>query len=543
MSDKLRPIPGDVCGLGFKVTDSKAYDFEAIEAAVMETDRGRWFLAELARRHRSADTEALLAAIGKLESAIGEHLPSAGNEALAREVSAMAEALRATEADMRRVSSERLADGGAVPEGTTAFEDVGARAKNLAAGLNATTEALRSASDELKRDPTTAGRIAGLDADLSRLVEHNVTQDMLSRRITKAMDLISRLQDRIHASLATGHEPRGEASEASPAPDEALTGDETPEAGETLSAGEISYFDADRELFAAPETAPATAPELAADDPENAPHLAGMLEDALASMQLGGDTQPAAAEADEAPQTETAAAAPAEPEVEPAQTPAAELPSAAPSAPAADEPPVENEAPASRRVVIVREPCAAPPPSLTGDEGGAAAPCGPTAPELAQVPAAEAHEAPVEADLDAIVFAQPEAPAASAPETPTAAKPEAPAAAEAEQTAPASAPEEEGPEAIMKMFAEAAAKHGMQPVADGQGEAGAEPGGRQAEAAPEDTQPGPLAPETGAEAAPLEPMTPGPEERRRIVVIRRGSSADTSIPLEDQDADGGEAKA
>jgi hypothetical protein len=28
-------------------------------------------------------------------------------------------------------------------------------------------------------------------------------------------------------------------------------------------------------------------------------------------------------------------------------------------------------------------------------------------------------------------------------------------------------------------------------------------------------------------------MTPGPEERRRIVVIRRASSADTPIPLEE----------
>lgn len=35
----------------------------------METSRGRWFLAEFARRNRNADTEMLLAAIGQLKNA------------------------------------------------------------------------------------------------------------------------------------------------------------------------------------------------------------------------------------------------------------------------------------------------------------------------------------------------------------------------------------------------------------------------------------------------------------------------------------------
>jgi hypothetical protein len=42
-------------------------DFEAIEDAVMETERGRWFLAEFIRRRRAEDTERILAAISRLE--------------------------------------------------------------------------------------------------------------------------------------------------------------------------------------------------------------------------------------------------------------------------------------------------------------------------------------------------------------------------------------------------------------------------------------------------------------------------------------------
>ncbi len=44
--------------------------FESLEAAVMETPRGRWFLEEFARRQRSAETLAILEILKKLENAI-----------------------------------------------------------------------------------------------------------------------------------------------------------------------------------------------------------------------------------------------------------------------------------------------------------------------------------------------------------------------------------------------------------------------------------------------------------------------------------------
>lgn len=45
-------------------------DYETIEAAVTETVRGRWFLAEFARRNRSAEMRQLLDAIARLESTV-----------------------------------------------------------------------------------------------------------------------------------------------------------------------------------------------------------------------------------------------------------------------------------------------------------------------------------------------------------------------------------------------------------------------------------------------------------------------------------------
>jgi hypothetical protein len=45
-------------------------DYDAIHAAVVETVRGRWFLAEYARRNRVEEVQEMLAAIGRLETIV-----------------------------------------------------------------------------------------------------------------------------------------------------------------------------------------------------------------------------------------------------------------------------------------------------------------------------------------------------------------------------------------------------------------------------------------------------------------------------------------
>jgi hypothetical protein len=50
--------------------DSVPDNYEAIEEAVMESPRGRWFLSEFAKRVRRDDTQSLIAAMAKLEKAL-----------------------------------------------------------------------------------------------------------------------------------------------------------------------------------------------------------------------------------------------------------------------------------------------------------------------------------------------------------------------------------------------------------------------------------------------------------------------------------------
>jgi len=68
-------------------------DFEAIEAAVLESPRGRWFLAEFTRRNRAADTLMLLEAIRKLERGVAEHSPHQVSDELAAELQGLSDAI------------------------------------------------------------------------------------------------------------------------------------------------------------------------------------------------------------------------------------------------------------------------------------------------------------------------------------------------------------------------------------------------------------------------------------------------------------------
>src|SRR5450631_2812673 len=45
-------------------------DYDSICAALMQTERGRWFLEEYAKRNRSADTRILLTAIQRIETVV-----------------------------------------------------------------------------------------------------------------------------------------------------------------------------------------------------------------------------------------------------------------------------------------------------------------------------------------------------------------------------------------------------------------------------------------------------------------------------------------
>lgn len=81
-------------------------DYEAIEAAVMETARGRWFLREYARRNRNADTEVVLAAVAGLEKKIADEKTARTMDEIRTSLLDMAGAIEETKAEFAPIRAE-----------------------------------------------------------------------------------------------------------------------------------------------------------------------------------------------------------------------------------------------------------------------------------------------------------------------------------------------------------------------------------------------------------------------------------------------------
>lgn len=81
-------------------------DYEAICAAVMETLRGRWFLAEYARRNRHSDTKVVLSAIERIEAMIRGDSVATPAERFRTELADMAKAIARTKSEIAAIKPE-----------------------------------------------------------------------------------------------------------------------------------------------------------------------------------------------------------------------------------------------------------------------------------------------------------------------------------------------------------------------------------------------------------------------------------------------------
>ena len=78
-------------------------EYDAIESALLESARGRWFLDEFSRRNRGHDTQVLLEAIQKLETSIAKPGPGANADLIRRDLIEMSEAISRTRQEIAAI--------------------------------------------------------------------------------------------------------------------------------------------------------------------------------------------------------------------------------------------------------------------------------------------------------------------------------------------------------------------------------------------------------------------------------------------------------
>lgn len=100
-------------------------DYDAIERAIRETSRGRWFLACYLERNRSAETKMLLGAIAKLESAMRDNGHITEDAKVSESLAAIYEAICQARSDIAHLPAADQ-DATPLPSRRFAFEAIAA---------------------------------------------------------------------------------------------------------------------------------------------------------------------------------------------------------------------------------------------------------------------------------------------------------------------------------------------------------------------------------------------------------------------------------
>lgn len=194
-------------------------EFEAIEHAITQSPRGRWFLNEFARRNRTADTDRLVDAIEHLyKAALGARPPAETKTAAAPapQIDEPAtsninlDVIRRALADMRQQIATARRDMAAVKpretENLTSPEEdaaeVATSAERATLDIIAAVERLQDIADTLRANGTDVDICDELETHARGIFMSSAYQDMTGQRIAHLVKALTGLDNRIASVLA-----------------------------------------------------------------------------------------------------------------------------------------------------------------------------------------------------------------------------------------------------------------------------------------------------------------------------------------------------
>ncbi|MEN3210352.1 hypothetical protein PUR23_09940 [Methylorubrum populi] len=229
------------------LTPLDASQYDAIEDAVRETERGRWFLAEYARRNRNADTEVLLDAIRRIENVVSTTDRPDDVGRFRGDLMEMADAIARTRAEVAALSAPDQGESRL----TVASEALDA----IVRATERATSDILSAAEEVQEAAWTL-RETGADSEMCDALDRHATQiytacsfqDLTAQRTSRVVHTLRYLENRIASMIGIWGNP----DDAVPS----LDGRARAEAAAALDQSDVDRF-LDME---GPVPAPARAP-------------------------------------------------------------------------------------------------------------------------------------------------------------------------------------------------------------------------------------------------------------------------------------------
>jgi chemotaxis regulatin CheY-phosphate phosphatase CheZ len=267
-------------------------DYAAIEQAVMETARGRWFLREYAARNRQADTNQLLDAIGKLERAVsGEHA-SQHIERVRYDLLEMAKSISRLKVEVDAVKPES-GETTQFDQAANALDTIVRTTERATSSILEAAESIQEAAWSLRESNADEASCDVIDRLATEIYTACSFQDITAQQTQKVVRTLRFLEGRINALIDawSGKDGQDPASGPADASSAAASGHDRASRPADLSQDDVDF------VLVADRASAAPAAALPVDDiPPNVALSLEMAEtitdmDALAAeLAVGPDT-------------------------------------------------------------------------------------------------------------------------------------------------------------------------------------------------------------------------------------------------------------
>lgn len=176
-------------------------EYEAIEATISASERGRWFLAEYARRNRGAETEVLLGAIARLERSV---TADRGQEAfghLRGNLLDMADAISRTKGEIAALNTPN-GDETRLTQASLALDAIVRETEQATSDILSAAESIQEAAWTLREHGADAQACDALDRHATAIYTACSFQDLTAQRTARIVYTLRYLEDRVSAMIA-----------------------------------------------------------------------------------------------------------------------------------------------------------------------------------------------------------------------------------------------------------------------------------------------------------------------------------------------------
>ncbi len=182
------------------VTPLAIEDYDAIESAVMETQRGRWFLSEYARRNRNCDTDRVLTSLERIERTIRRERAAPDIDRIRLDLADMAEAISRTKQEIAQMKVEAN-EGGRFAEASQELDAIVDQTETATNEILLAAEGIQEVAWTLREAGASEDLCEKLDTHATEVYTACSFQDLTGQRTRKVVTVLRYLESRINAMI------------------------------------------------------------------------------------------------------------------------------------------------------------------------------------------------------------------------------------------------------------------------------------------------------------------------------------------------------